>query len=88
MQSSQKSRIENNHNYVRDIITNELDISNITQQDLDLVFSHINSTPRELLGGKTPYEIFTFIYGKELANKLNIQKIAKDEVTTTPRLLK
>ncbi len=52
------------------------------------MFSHINSTPRESLGDKTPYDIFTFIYGKKLADKLNIQKIAKDEVTTTPRLLK
>lgn len=51
------------------------------------MFSHINSTSRESLGGKTPYEIFTFIYGKQLANKLNIQEIAKDEVTITPRLL-
>lgn len=34
------------------------------------------------------HEIFTFIYGKNLADKLNIHKIAKDEVTTTPRLLK
>ena len=37
---------------------------------------------------KTPYDIFTFIYGKDLADKLNIQKIEKDEVCTTPRLLK
>lgn len=34
------------------------------------------------------HEIFTFIYGKNLADKLNIHKIAKDEVITTPRLLK
>ena len=52
------------------------------------MFSHINSIPRKSLGDKTPYEIFTFIYGKELADKLNIQKIEKDEVCTTPRLLK
>ena len=52
------------------------------------MFSHINSTPRKSLGNKTPYEIFTFIYEKELADKLNIQKIEKDEVCTTPRLLK
>ena len=49
-------------------------------------FSHINSTPRESLGGKTPYEIFTFIYNENLAKKLGIQKIEKDEVTTTPHL--
>ena len=34
------------------------------------------------------YEIFTFIYGEKLAEKLDIQKIEKDEVYTTPRLLK
>ncbi len=34
------------------------------------------------------YEIFTFIYGEKLAEKLDIQKIEKDEVCTTPRLLK
>ena len=45
------------------------------------MFSHINSTPRENLGGKTTYEIFTFIYGDGLANTLNIQRIEKDEVT-------
>lgn len=88
MQSSQKPHVENNHNFIREILPNGQDWSHLTQEKLDLMFSHINSTPRENLGNKTPYEIFTFIYGKDLADKLNIQKIAKDEVNTTPRLLK
>ena len=88
MQSSQKPHVENNHIFIREILPNGQDWSSLTQEKLDLMFSHINSTPRENLGDKTPYEIFTFIYGKELANKLNIQKISKDEVNTTPRLLK
>ena len=88
MQSSQKPHVENNHNFIREILPNGKNWNHLTQEKLDLMFSHINSTPRENLGGKTPYEIFTFIYGEELAQKLNIQKIAKDEVTTTPRLLK
>lgn len=46
-QSSQKPNIENNHNYVRDIIPNDIDISNYTQDDMNLMFSHINSTPGE-----------------------------------------
>ena len=87
-QSSQKPHVENNHNFIREILPNGQDWSHLTQEKIDLMFSHINSTPRESLGNKTPYEIFTFIYGEELANKLNIQKIAKDEVCTTPRLLK
>ena len=88
MQSSQKPHVENNHNFIREILPNGKDWSDLTQEKINLMFSHINSTPRENLGGKTPYEIFTFIYGEDLANKLNIQKIAKDEVTTHPRLLK
>ena len=88
MQSSQKPHVENNHIFIREMLPNGQDWSHLTQDKMNLMFSHINSTPRESLGGKTPYEIFTFIYGKELANKLNIQEIRKDEVTTTPHLLK
>ena len=87
-QASQKPHVENNHNFIREILPNGQDWSHLTQEKIDLMFSHINSTPRESLGDKTPYEIFTFIYGKELSDKLNIQKIEKDEVNTTPRLLK
>ena len=87
-QSSQKPHVENNHNFVREILPNGQDWNNLTQEKINLMFSHINSTPRKSLGNKTPYEIFTFIYEKELADKLNIQKIEKDEVCTTPRLLK
>ena len=87
-QSSQKPHVENNHNFIRKVLPNGQSWNHLTQEKIDLMFSHINSTPRESLGDKTPYEIFTFIYGKNLADKLNIQKIEKDEVCTTPRLLK
>ena len=87
-QSSQKPHVENNHNFIREILPNGQNWRGLTQEKINLMFSHINSTPRESLGDKTPYEIFTFIYGKNLADKLNIQKIEKDEVCTTPRLLK
>ena len=83
-------------NYIRDIIPNEIDISNITQDDLDLMFSHINSTPRKSLKDKTPYEVFKFMMstsdnpqrGKEILDSLNIKEIKRDEVTLKPYLLK
>ena len=67
-QSSQKPHVENNHNFIREILPNSQSWCNLSQDKVDLMFSHINSTPRESLGGKTPYEIFTFIYGKQLTN--------------------
>ena len=86
-QSSQKPHVENNHNFIREILPNGQDWSNLTQDKVNVMFSHINSVPRESLGGKTPYELFTFIYGTEVADKFNIQKIKEDEVTTTSHLL-
>lgn len=94
--SSQKPHVENTHNYIRDIIPNEIDIYNITQEDLNLMFSHINSTPRKSLKGKSPYEVFCFMYstednpkrGKEILDKLNIKEIKRDEVTLKPYLIK
>ena len=85
---SQKPHVENNHNYVRDIIPNGKSLKNLIQEDLNLMFSHINSTPRKVLNGKTPYEAFEFLYGNEILKKLNIQKIEKDMVTLQPYLLK
>ena len=85
--SSQKPHVENNHNYVRDTIPIKKSLKNLTQNDIDLMFSHINSTPRAALNGKTPYEAFEFLYGAEILKKLNIQKIEKDIVTLQPYLL-
>jgi len=90
MQSSQKPHVENNHNYIRDIIPNGVSLNSLTQDKLNLMFSHINSTPRKTFAGKTPYEMFEFFYDKDnkIANLFNIQKIKRDEVVLKPRLLK
>lgn len=87
-QPSQKPHVENNHNFVREILPNGMSWTKLTQEKVDLMFSHINSVPRDSLGGKTPYEAFSFFYGSEILDKLNIQKIAKDKVTLKPYLLK
>ena len=85
---SQKPHVENNHILIRNILPKKTNLDFLTQKKLDLLFSHLNSTPRSSLGGKTPYEVFTFLYGVDVAKKLNIQKIRKDDVTLTPSLLK
>ena len=85
---SQKPHVENSHEFIRDIISKKRNIKGLTQDMLDLMFSHINSVPRKSLGGRTPYETFEFFYGKEILDKLNIQKIEKDKVTLQPYFLK
>ena len=85
---SQKPHVENNHILLRYVVPKNADLSQLTQKKLDLIFSHINSLPREKLGGKTPYEMFKFIYGKEIMERLNIKEIKNDDVNLTPSLLK
>lgn len=85
---SQKPHVENNHILIRNILPKKTNLSFLTQDKLNLMFSHLNSTPRASLGGKTPYEVFQFLYGNDVIKKLNIQKIEKDDVYLTPSLLK
>lgn len=87
LRPDQKPHVENNHNLVRNILPNKRKLDKLTQEDLDLMFSHINSVPRASLGGRTPYEVFTYFYGNDALKKLNIQKIEKDMVTLQPYLL-
>ena len=69
---SQKPHVENNHEFIRDIILKKKSMSNLTQDKLDLMFSHINFVPRKSLGEKTPYEAFEFFYGKDTLDKFNL----------------
>ncbi len=86
--SSQKAEIERNHELFRYFFPRGQSLNNVTQDDINLIFSHINSYNRESKGGKTPYEIFEFIFGNKILDSLNIKKIPFDEVNLTKSLIK
>jgi IS30 family transposase len=56
-QSSRKPHVENNHNYVRNVVPNGYPLTGLAQADLDLAFSHINSCRdrRSTTGRPTKY---------------------------------
>ena len=87
-QAQQKGHVENGHNFIRDVLKRGVSLKGLTNEDISLMFSHINSTPRKSLNGKTPYEIFAFIYTDEVTGKLKIKKLQPDEVMLHPNLLK
>ena len=86
--SDQKGRIEKNHTLIRDILPKGTSFDNLTQEDINLVCSHVNSIKRASLNGKTAYELFTFTYTKEIAKLLGIQEIPATDVMQSPKLLK
>ncbi len=64
MCSCQKPHVENNHNLLRWILPNKTDLTALglrSQEDLDLIFSHINSYPRKSLKGKSAVDLLCFI---------------------------
>lgn len=52
------------------------------------MMSHINSYTRKKLNDKSPYDIFSTIYGYDTLNKIGIKKIKPNDVNLTTKLLK
>lgn len=88
MQSCQKPRVEKNHTLFRDIVPKGESFDSFTQNTVNLIFSHVNSVKRKSLNGKTPFEMFRFTYGEEIAEALGITCIPANRVCQSPLLLK
>lgn len=85
---NEKPEIEKNHTLFRDIVPAGRSFDDFTQQDVNLIFSHINAVKRKQFGGKSAYDLFTFFNSVELAQILGISYIAPNDVIQSPLLLK
>ena len=85
--SDQKGRIEKNHTLIRDILPKGTSFDNLTQEDINLVCSHVNSVKRAALNGKSAYELFAFTYGEEIPKLLGISKIPAEDICQSSKLL-
>ena len=86
--SWQKGSIEKNHEYIRYILPKGTSFAGLSQDDCNLIASHINSVPRKSLNNVSPYEASINFIGKENLNKLKIDKINYDDIDLTIKLLK
>lgn len=59
----------------------------LTQWDVNLIVNHINSTPRESLDGKTPYDAALETLGEDVLKAFHLKPISPDEVNLTPKLI-
>ena len=86
--SSQKPHVEKNHTLLRDIVPKGSSFDSFSQDTVDLIFSHINSVKRKSLNGRTPYEVFSFLFGDDLPAVFGIESIPAERVIQSPILLK
>jgi len=88
MRSGQKGGIEQAHTMLRMILPKGTSFEFLTQWDVNLIVNHINSTPREILGGRTPYDMALETLGEEVLKAFQLRPIAPDEVNLTPKLIR
>ena len=88
MHSGQKGGLEQAHTMLRMVLSKGTSFEFLTQWDVNLIVNHINSTPRESLGGRTPYSVVLETLGEEVLNAFQLRPIAPDEVNLTPKLIR
>lgn len=84
----QKPNVELNHEFIRKILPKGVSFDKLSQSDISLMMSHINSYSREKLNDKSPFDMFGFIYGYDTLEKLGIRKIPSNEILLKPSLLR
>lgn len=77
----QKGSAERNHEFIRCFIPKGTDFDSYTQEDISLMMDHINSYTRESLGNNSPYDMFSFMYGKNVLDLIGCHRIPPQEVT-------
>ena len=89
--SWQKPHVERCHEMYRRILPSGCSFDDLTQNDMALVASHVNSYARHALGDKAPFETLAFYYGKSRADKLlrllGQVRIPPDMIILSPALL-
>ena len=60
---------------------------NLSQTDVNLMMSHVNSYSRPVLNDKSPFDLFAFAYGPDILGKLGISSIPPNEIILKPTLI-
>ena len=83
----EKGACEVNHELLRRILPKGTSFDDLTQNDINLIMSHINSYKRKKLNNVSPLTMFSTIYGKETVDKLGIQEIEPNSVNLSKNIL-
>jgi IS30 family transposase len=86
--SNQKGGCEVTHEMIRRILPKGTSFKDLTQEKVDLMMNHINSYTRKKLSDRSAHQLFSFLFGDDVAEKLHSQPVDADEINLTPELLK
>ena len=85
--SIQKGKLEKNHEYIRYVIPKGKSMQGYTQDDINKLASHINSTARDSLNGATPFALAKLLIDKRIPVLTGQFEVSPDDVMLKPDLL-
>ena len=85
--SWQKPHVENAHTLLRRVLPKGASFDALTQEDVNLICSHINSYPRAELGWRSPFEMLPEWGRENLPAAFGMRIVPRDEVNLTPSLI-
>lgn len=83
-ESNQKANVENYNAQLRPIFPKHAILNEYTQEELYFAASNLNSRCLSSIDDRTPIDLFTEIFGKELLSLLHLKKINEKEVKLKP----
>ena len=86
--SYQKGRLEKNHEFIRYVVPKGKSFDGYIQEDITLMINHINSTARDGLNGRTPFELASLLLDKTVIETMALTEIKHNMVHLKPKLLK
>ena len=84
----QKGACEVNHELIRRVLSKGTSFNELTQKEINILMSHINSYKRKKLNDCSPIQLFSLIYGKEIAKQLGIFEVPSNNINLSINLLK
>lgn len=80
----QKANIELNHEFIRRFLPKGSSFDKLTQDDVSLMMSHINSYARGKFGGQSPAQMLVQAYGEGVLHLLGQEIIPPEKITLKP----
>ncbi|MFR5915250.1 MAG: transposase [Blautia wexlerae] len=88
MSSWQKGRLEKNHEFIRYILPKGTSFDSLTEQKVNLMMNHINSTARASLNGCTPFQLALLLLDAKLMSLMDLRSVPADQIHLKPDLIK
>lgn len=86
--SDQKGGCEVTHEMIRRVLPKKTSFDHLTQEEITRMMRHINSYSRKKLNNQSATQLFSFLNGGEILNRLGMEAVPASEINLTPLLLK